>query len=149
MLSRKEREYLKGKLNLEPYYEHKLVHSIRKKVPKALQDLTLIFEKLDATKLHFYKEEYYNVAVPLLRAIQEFELKEHFFEEIHDVYLASALEKAGKRFNYKKLALDRAYRQRMIDWLVKNSIEFWKPPPLEEQKRRFEKFKRVMVSQPS
>jgi hypothetical protein len=32
----------------------------------------------------------------------------------------------------------------MIDWLIKNGIEFWKPPSTEEQKRRWEKLKGMM-----
>ena len=109
-----------------------------------MKDLTLVFQKWDATELKFDEKDYHEYAIPLLRAVQYFEFRERFFEHIRNSYIALALERAGKRYDYKRLATNEQYRHRMIDWLIKNGIEFWKPPSTEEQKRRWEKLKGMM-----
>lgn len=143
MLSRIEREYLKGNKKLNSSYRYNLRTKIRKKVRQAIKDLTLVFKTWDATELRFYKEDYFKLCVPLVRAIQGVELRERFSEYIECSYLALTLEGAGKRYDYKRLATNEKYKQRMIDWLVKNRIE-WKLPDTEERKRRFKKLKRMM-----
>lgn len=144
LLSKIEREYVKGKKELKPSYRYNIRSKIRKKTRQAMKDLTLVFEKWDATELRFNEKDYQNLAIPLLRAIQYVELRERFFEHIRNSYIALALEGAGKRYDYKRLATNEQYRQRMIDWLQKKGLEFWKPPSTEEQKRRWEKLRDMM-----
>jgi hypothetical protein len=79
----------------------------------------------------------------LMKAIQLFYHREHFFEEMQNVHLTAALDLAGKRYDYKRLIEDEKYKQRMIDWLARKGMEFWNPPTTEEQRRLFEEMKRM------
>jgi hypothetical protein len=109
-----------------------------------MKDLEMVFEKLNATDLRFYSEDYFDLALPLMKAIQLFYHREHFFEEMQNVHLVAALDLAGKRYDYRRLVTNGKYKQRMIDWLVKNGMGFWNPPTTEEQSRRFEEMKRLV-----
>jgi len=150
LLNNAEREYLKRikkgveRLKPKPQVHRNLESKIRNKVRQPMKDLTLIFETFTPTELHFYKEDWFDFALPLVKALSDFEHKAWFWEDIRTSYLALALEKAGKRYDYKRLVTNEKYRQHIIDWLVKNGLEFWKPPSTEEQKRRWEKLKRMM-----
>jgi hypothetical protein len=115
---------------------------IRKKTRQSLKNLALVFETLTPTELKFFKEDYLNLAVPLLSAIERFNLN-WFYEDVKTTYLTVALIRAGKRYDYKCLATNEKYRQRMIEWLVKNGIDFWTPPTLKKQKCQYEEIVRL------
>jgi hypothetical protein len=115
LLSKVELEYLKGVRKLKPPYRYNLRTKIRKKVRQAMKDLTLVFQKWDATELKFDEKDYHEYAIPLLRAVQYFEFRERFFEHIRNSYIALALERAGKRYDYKRLATNA--------WLQTNNTD--------------------------
>ena len=104
----------------------------------------MVFEKSNATDLCFYSGDYFDLALPLMKAIQLFYHREHFFEEMQNVHLVAALDLAGKRYDFKRLVTNKKYKQRMIDWLKDNGMGFWSPPTTEEQRRRFEEMKQMM-----
>jgi hypothetical protein len=159
LLSRAEKEYLEEKLEKNYRkngsgpkrskqewlnYRRNVKYKIRRKLRKTMNDLRIVFEKSNATDLRFYSEDWSNLALPLMKAIQLFYYREHFFEEMQKVHLMAALDLAGKRYDYKRLITNGKYKQRMIDWLVKNGMGFWNPPTTEEQNRRFEEMKRML-----
>jgi hypothetical protein len=144
LLSRAEREYLTGKRKkITPNYRRNLKCKIRRKLPETMKDLKMVFKKSNATDLRFYSEDYFNLALPLMKAIQLFYYREHFFDEMQNAHLTAALDLAGKRYDYKRLVTNGKYKQRMIDWLKNNGMGFWNPPTTEEQMHRFEEMKRM------
>jgi hypothetical protein len=149
LLSNAERTYLentkKKKIHRNPksQVQRNLETKIRKKIRQPMRDLALIFETLTPSELHFFKEDYVEFAIPLLSAIGRFNLN-WYYEDVETTYLTVALIRAGKRYDFKRLVTNEKYRQHMIEWLVKNGIEFWTPPTLEEQKREREKIARLM-----
>ena len=146
MLSNAQRRYLesikKGTVKRTPksQVQRNMECAIRKKLRQPMKDLTLMFETLTLSELKFYEEDYFELAVPLMRAIQNSHLKTHFWGIMRYTRLSNALEAAGKRHDYRRLVTDEKYRQRMIDWLDKNGVKPWEPM-LEEQKEFYEKIK--------
>lgn len=127
----------------KPQVLRNLDTGIRKKVREPMKDLTLIFETLTPTELHFSKKDYLDYATPLLSAIGRFNLN-WFYEDVETDYLTVALTRAGKRYDFKRLVTNEKYRQHIIEWLVKNGIEFWTPPAVEVQKREQERIARLI-----
>jgi hypothetical protein len=146
LLSNSQRRYLesikKGTVKRTPktQVQRNMECAIRKKLRQPMKDLTLMFETLTLTELKFYEKDYFDLAVPLMRAIQNSQLKKHFWKTMRYRRLSDALEAAGKRHDYKRLVTDEKYRQRMIDWLAKNGVRSWEPM-LEEEKEFYEKIK--------
>jgi hypothetical protein len=149
MLSRNEREYLEGAIELSPSYQAKLNHAIRRKTVRALEDLILVFEKMTPRQLHFYRDEY-GKALKLFNRIQGnygiLMLSENMrFEEI-----AAALARARIKYNEKKLFLDDRYRDRMILRITeaeeRSGLDFWKPLPVEYKRQMFKEWKREAKS---
>ena len=145
MLSRNEREYLKGEIEVKPNYQAKLNHAIRRKTVRALDDLILVFEKMTPGQLHFYRDEY-GKALKLFNRIQGnygiLVLSENMrFEEV-----AAALTRAKIKYNQKKLFLEDRYRDRMILRITeaeeRSGLDFWKPLPVEYKRQKFKEWKR-------
>jgi len=144
MLRKAEKDYLNGKLKPKPNYRHKLNHAIRKKTFRALEDLTLVFEKMTARQLHFYRDKY-GEALELFRKIQinpgVIMLNENLrFEEI-----SVALELAHIRYDRKKLFLSDTYRDQMILHISeeekRTGRDFWKPLPVEYKRQKIKEWK--------
>ncbi|MBT0160890.1 hypothetical protein G4O51_13000 [Candidatus Bathyarchaeota archaeon A05DMB-2] len=144
MLAKAERDFLKGKLKPKDAYLRKLRERIRRKTYRALEDLTLVFEKMTPTQLHFYREEYAKT-LELFRRIQGnygiLMLSENFeFEEI-----SAALERAQIHYDTQKLFLDDRYRDRMIlrvcEKEKRSGLDLWKPIPVEYKRRKFKEWK--------
>ena len=140
-LTKKEHEELKKLQEPKSPNERNFRAGIRKKVRQSMKDLALIFDTLSPPELRFYEKDYMDYGLPLVGALTRFYHHSWFFENLKNAYLVNALDLARKRYNYKRLITNEKYRQRMIDWLVKNRIELWNPPTIEEQKRRFERIK--------
>jgi hypothetical protein len=146
LLSSGERNFLerkkKGIKKAMTGVQRNYMTNTRKKIKQSMRDLTLVFETLTPSELHFFKKDYVEFCSPLISAIETFNLFNFYYEDIERVDLMVALTRAGKRYDVKRLIANKNYRQRMIEWVVKNGIDFHPLLSLEERKRQLERISR-------
>ena len=147
LLSRGERNFLEGKRKgtekkAMTGAQRNYMTNTRKKTKQSMRDLTLIFETLTPSELHFFKKEYAEFCSPLIRAIERFNVFNFYYEDIERTNLMISLTMAGKRYDVKRLIANKNYRLRMIEWGLKNGINFYPLLSLEEQKRQRERILR-------
>lgn len=144
MLAKAERNFLKGKLRPKADYERKLRERIRRKTFRALEDLTLVFEKMSPKQLHFYRDQY-GKTLNLFNRIQSNYGVLMLSENLRYEEISAALERAQIRYDRRKLFLDDRYRDRMILRITeeekRSGLDLWKPIPVEYKRQRTKEFR--------